>query len=168
MIDTHIYYGQVEKRQKRQAYLLAKAAQNSIIQVEGGDYPVYQPNDQERFRKIEERIDKLEEDRDGMIESEKLLLKMARLHRIGLQELRASIEVDIGDLRERLDAVERKVNAVERKVDAVERKVDAVERKVDKIEVTLKAVQSEQTKRFDQLETVMLQILDRLPQSPGE
>jgi chromosome segregation ATPase len=106
-----------------------------------------QPNDQERFRKIEEHIGKLEEDRNGMIESEKLLLKMARLHRIGLQELRASVEVDIGDLRERLDAVERKV---------------------DKIEATLKATQSELTKRFDRLEAIMLQILDRLPQSPGE
>lgn len=64
-------------------------------------------NAEQRFNKIEQRLDQLEQDRDGIIESEKLLLKLARLHRISLQELKAQIELDMGDMRERLDTIER-------------------------------------------------------------
>jgi hypothetical protein len=51
-----------------------------------------------------------------------------------------NVHLDIGDLRERTDIIERKI---------------------DKID-------TEHTKRFDRLEKLMLQILDRLPQPEGE
>jgi len=115
-----------------------------------------QPNE-DRIKKIEDRVDKLEEDRDGIVESEKLLLKMARLHRIGLQELRASVEVDIADLRERLDTIERTMATKE---DIAEIKTEHGKR-FDRLE-------TEHGKRFDRLETIMLQILDRFPLPEGE
>lgn len=68
---------------------------------------------EQRFNKLEQRLEKLEEDRNGIVESEQLLLKLARLHRISLQELKAQIELDMGDIRERLDTVERKIDKIE-------------------------------------------------------
>src|SRR5690242_15547843 len=62
---------------------------------------------EQRLEKDEERLQKLEGDRDNIVESEKLLLKMARYHRAGLQELRANMEIEMGDIRERFDAIER-------------------------------------------------------------
>jgi len=62
---------------------------------------------EQRLEKDEGRIQKLEEDKDDIVESEKLLLKMARYHRAGLQELRANMEIEMGDIRERFDTIER-------------------------------------------------------------
>jgi hypothetical protein len=67
-----------------------------------------QPDD--RIDKIEQRLEKLEQDRDGIVESEKLLLKLAKYHRAGLQELNGKaekIELTQGDTNERLDGIER-------------------------------------------------------------
>jgi len=85
-------------------------------------------NAEQRFNKIEQRLDTLEQDRDGIVESEKILLKLARLHRISLQELKAQLELDMGDVRERFDIIERKVETIERKVETIERKVETIER----------------------------------------
>jgi len=65
---------------------------------------------EQRFEKIEQRIEKLEKDRDDIAENEKLLLKLARQHRIMLQGLDAKVEniqLDLGDMRERFDNIER-------------------------------------------------------------
>jgi len=94
-------------------------------------------NAEQRFNKIEQRLDTLEQDRDGIVESEKILLKLARLHRISLQELKAQLELDMGDVRERFDIIERKVETIERKVETIERKVETIERKVETIERTM-------------------------------
>lgn len=67
-----------------------------------------QPDD--RIDKIEQRLEKLEQDRDSIVESEKLLLKLAKYHRAGLQELNGKverIELTQGDTNERLDGIER-------------------------------------------------------------
>lgn len=64
----------------------------------------------DRLDKIEARIEKLEQDRDGTIENEKLLLKLAKFHRAGLQEIGGKaekIELTQGDTNERLDGIER-------------------------------------------------------------
>ncbi|HEY4036262.1 MAG TPA: hypothetical protein VGL94_20065 [Ktedonobacteraceae bacterium] len=74
-------------------------------------------NAEQRFNKIEQRLDTLEQDRDNIVESvesKKILLKLARLHRISLQELKAQLELDMGDVRERFDIIERKVETIER------------------------------------------------------
>jgi septation ring formation regulator EzrA len=68
-----------------------------------------QPND-DRIDKIEQRLTQLEQDRDGIVESEKLLLKLSKYHRAGLQELNGKaekIELTQGDTNERLDVIER-------------------------------------------------------------
>jgi ubiquinone biosynthesis protein UbiJ len=69
---------------------------------------VNQPDD--RLDKIEQRLEKLEQDRDGIVESEKLLLKLSKYHRAGLQELNGKverIELTQGDTNERLDGIDR-------------------------------------------------------------
>ena len=68
---------------------------------------------EQRFNKIEQRLDRLEQDRNGIVENEKILLRLARLHRLSLQELKVQLELDIGDLRERSDTIERKVCVIE-------------------------------------------------------
>lgn len=77
-----------------------------------------QPND--RLDKIEQRLDKLEQDRDGAIENEKLLLKLAKFHRAGLQELNGKterLELAQGDTNERLDGIDRKLDTLATKDD---------------------------------------------------
>lgn len=67
-----------------------------------------QPDD--RINKIEQRLEKLEQDRDDTVESDKLLLKLAKYHRAGLQELNGKvekIELTQGDTNERLDGIDR-------------------------------------------------------------
>lgn len=67
-----------------------------------------QPDD--HIKRIEQRLEKLEQDRDGIVESEKLLLKLAKYHRAGLQELNGKverIELTQGDTNERLDGIDR-------------------------------------------------------------
>ena len=103
-----------------------------------------QPNDE--HKNIEERVADLEKLFGDIIKNEQALIKLSERHRFNLQEIGAhvgSTRLDIGDLRERFDTVERKIDRVETN-------------------------QGEHTKRFDRLETIMLQMLDRLPQPERE
>ncbi|HWS84756.1 MAG TPA: hypothetical protein VN207_10930 [Ktedonobacteraceae bacterium] len=104
-----------------------------------------QPND-EQPKSVEERLYDLEQLFGEIIRNETELIKLSKRHTFNVQEVNGrvgSLGLDIGDLRERFDTVERKI---------------------DKIE----ANQGEHTKRFDRLEAIMLQMLDRLPQPEGE
>lgn len=92
-------------------------------------------NAEQRFNKIEQRLDSLEQDRDNIVESEKLLLKLARLHRLSLQELKAQLELDMGDVRERFDIIERKVETIERTM-VTKDDFTKIEAHVERIEAT--------------------------------
>lgn len=92
-----------------------------------------QPND-DRLDKIEQRLEKLEQDRDGIVESEKLLLKLAKYHRAGLTELNGKlekVELTQGDTNERLDGIDRNMATK-----------DDVARLDGKLDVILKLLQS--------------------------
>lgn len=117
-------------------------------------------NAEQRFNKIEQHIEKLEQDRDSIIESEKTLLKLARLHRISLQELKAQLELDIGDVRERFDIIERRIDSVERRIDGIEHKI---EEDITKVEIRMDSMES----KIDQHGELLREILTRLPK-PGE
>ena len=84
---------------------------------------------EQRVTKIEQRLSNLEQDRDGIVESEKLLLNLARYHRVGLQEINAKvdrIELDLGDMRERFDTVEQAINTIERTQSEQGQKLDLI------------------------------------------
>jgi chromosome segregation ATPase len=127
-------------------------------------------NTEQRFNKIEQRVEKLEQDRNGIVESEKLLLKMARYHRIGLQELGARIELDMGDIRERFDTIERtmvtKDDLAELRGNLAELRGNLAELRGNLAE--LKARQGEHSNRFDRLDATLAEILTRLPKPGGE
>jgi len=103
-----------------------------------------QPND--KHPNLEERVADLEKLFGSIIENEQELIKLSKRHTFNVREISGSVgnlQLDVGDLRERFDGMEHKI---------------------DKID----AAQGEHSKRFDKLETIMLQILDRLPQPEGE
>jgi hypothetical protein len=109
------------------------------------DTTMNQPND-DQPKSVEERLYDLEQLFGSIIKNETELIKLSERHRTNLLQMSYgvnSLQLDAGDVRERFDNVERKL---------------------DKIE----ANQTEHTKRFDQLEAIMLQMLDRLPQPEGE
>lgn len=102
---------------------------------------------EQRFTKIEQRLDRLERDRENIVESEKVLLKLARLHRISLQELKVQLELDIGDLRERFDTFERKVGAIEQTMAELRDEVSTVKGEIS----TVKATQGEHSELLKQI-----------------
>jgi len=70
---------------------------------------------EQRFKKIEERLDKIEQDHGDIVENEKLLLKLAKYHRAGLQEIKAKleqIELTQGDTNEQLDYIKRSLEGL--------------------------------------------------------
>lgn len=117
-------------------------------------------NAEQRFNKIEQRLDSLEQDRDGIVESEKILLKLARLHRISLQELKAQLELDMGDVRERFDGIERKVETIERKIETIERTM-VTKDDITKVEARMGSMDS----KIDQHGEMLREILARLPKT---
>lgn len=111
-------------------------------------------NAEQRFNKIEQRLDSLEQDRNNMVESEKLLLKLARLHRISLQELKAQFELDMGDVRERFDIIERTM-VTKDDLAKVEARVERIGAQVERIGGTQ-----------DAHGELLKEILQRLPPRP--
>ncbi|HWS84510.1 MAG TPA: hypothetical protein VN207_09660 [Ktedonobacteraceae bacterium] len=69
---------------------------------------------------LERRVKKLEVDRDDIVESEKLLLRLSKHHRAALQELKANFEVEMGDVRERFDGIERTLEDHTKRFDSIE------------------------------------------------
>ena len=111
-----------------------------------------QPNNDDQNKSVEERLYDLEQLFGSIIKNETELIKLSKRQTFNVQELSGrvgNIELDIGDIRERFDTIERTMAT----------KQDIAE---------IKATQSEHSKRFDQLGKIMLQIVDRLPQPGGE
>ncbi len=98
-----------------------------------------QPMEQ-RFNRIEQRLDSLEKDRDGIVGNEKILLRLARLHRLSLQELKVQLELDIGDLRERSDTIERKVSIIEQTMTELRDEISTVKSTQDEHGELLKQI----------------------------
>jgi len=73
---------------------------------------------------LEERVKKLEEDRDVLLANETLLLRLARYHRIALQELKANFDVEAGDARQRFDHIEQTLEAHGKRFDHIDEKLD--------------------------------------------
>ncbi|HEX3640173.1 MAG TPA: hypothetical protein VHV10_02665 [Ktedonobacteraceae bacterium] len=111
-----------------------------------------QPND-DRFKKIEERIDKLEQENTKSIEAERLLLRLSRMHDVNVKELLAlcgRIDLDTGDARERFDVIERTLFDHGNKLDRIEEH------------------QFKQDDRLGRIEELLVQLVTRLPQPEGE
>jgi chromosome segregation ATPase len=102
---------------------------------------------EQRFNKIEQRLDSLEKDRNGLVENEKILLRLARLHRLSLQELKVQLELDIGDLRERFDTFERKVGVIEQTMAELRDEVSTAKGEIS----TVKATQGEHGELLKQI-----------------
>jgi hypothetical protein len=84
----------------------------------------------------EQRIQKLEQDRNDIVESERLLLRLSRYHRAGLQELNGKVErLELlqGDTNERLDKIERLQEEHSKRFDTIEAKQDAHTEVLNKI-----------------------------------
>lgn len=81
-------------------------------------------NDPRHIDNLERRIEKLEQDRDGIVENEKALLRLARYHRAALQELNTKLEVEMGDVRERFDTIERGQAETNKRLSTIEEKQD--------------------------------------------
>jgi hypothetical protein len=73
-----------------------------------------------RYDDHEKRLKQLEEDRDGVVENERLLLRLSRLHRAALQELKAASDVEAGDTRQRFDTIEQKLSEHDKRFDGIE------------------------------------------------
>jgi len=78
-----------------------------------------------RYDDLDKRVGKLEQDGKDAVESERLLLRLARLHRAALQELKASSEVEAGDTRQRFDTIEQMLSEHSKQLDGIEAKQDA-------------------------------------------
>ncbi len=68
-----------------------------------------QPNDP-RFDKLEQRVEKIEQVFDDIVESEKMIIKLSKRQNFNMQELSGKVGnlgLDIGDMRERFDTIER-------------------------------------------------------------
>ena len=78
-----------------------------------------------RYDGLEKRVEKLEQDSKDVVENERLLLKLARLHRVSLQELKAQFEVEAGDSRQRFDTIEQMLSDHSKRFDSIEAKQDA-------------------------------------------
>jgi|ERR1041385_296082 hypothetical protein len=114
-------------------------------------------------RDFNERLRKLEEDRDGIVENEKLLLRLARYHRAGLQELNGKaekIELTQGDTNERLDGIEQTLKEQGKRFGDVEYQVKDLHTKIN-------AQHRQSEARLDALDGKMDQIIALL-QKGGE
>jgi VIT1/CCC1 family predicted Fe2+/Mn2+ transporter len=86
-----------------------------------------------RYDDLEKRVEKLEEDRDGVVENARLLLRLARYHRAALQELKAGFDVEAGDTRQRFDMIEQKLSEHDKRFDEIDGKLDAHTEVLNKI-----------------------------------
>jgi chromosome segregation ATPase len=127
-------------------------------------------SDPKWIEELERRIQKLEHDHNDIVESEKLLLKLSKYHRAGLQELNGKIErleLIQGDTNERLDKIERTLESYDKRFDRIEQRFDRVEAtmatKQDLSELEGRFDQLEA--RFDKLEAVQSEILALLRQN---
>lgn len=92
--------------------------------------------EQREINEIKKRLEALEQDRDGIVENEKLLLTMARFHRAGLKVLDAKvdrIELAQGDANERLDKIEQKLKSYDKRFDNIDDKLDRQGEVLDKL-----------------------------------
>lgn len=125
-----------------------------------------------RYDDHEQRLKKLEDDRNSIVESERLLLRLARLHRVSLQELKAQFEVEAGDTRQRFDTIEQKLQEHDKRFDGIEQTqamhtdvlnklvtlAESHEKRFEKLETTMATKED-----VSRLETTMQEILARLP-----
>jgi chromosome segregation ATPase len=108
-------------------------------------------NDPKRIENLERRVERLEQDRDGIVEGEKLLLKLSKYHRAGLQELNGKaerLELLQGETNERLDGADQTLKRYEGYFKDIEQKQGTHTELLG----DLIAVGEEHTKRFAQLE----------------
>jgi hypothetical protein len=86
-----------------------------------------------RYDDHEQRLKKLEQDRNDIIASERLLLRLSRYHRAALQELKANFELEAGDTRQRFDSIEQTLSEHSKRFDTIEAKQDAHTEVLNKI-----------------------------------
>jgi chromosome segregation ATPase len=113
-------------------------------------------NDSKWIEELERRIQKLEHDHSDIVESEKLLLKLSKYHRAGLQELNGKVE--------RLELIQGDTNE---RLDKIERALEGYDKRFDRIEATMATKQdlSKLGGRFDKLEATQSEILALLRQN---
>lgn len=93
--------------------------------------------EQRELSDLRKRIESLEQDRDGIAENEKMLLRIAKLNRFDLQETKVRterVELFQGDTNERLDRIEQTLEKQGKRMEHSE------------------AVQAEHSESFDRLE----------------
>lgn len=93
--------------------------------------------EQRDLSELRKRIESLEKDRDDIAENEKMLLRIAKLNRLDLQETKVHVErIELfqGDTNERLDGLEQTIEKQSKRLERIE------------------AVQAEHSERFDRLE----------------
>lgn len=120
-------------------------------------------NDSKWIEELERRIQKLEHDHSDIVESEKLLLKLSKYHRAGLQELNGKVErleLIQGDTNERLDKIERALESYDKRFDRIEATM-ATKQDLSKLEGHFDQLEA----RFDKLEAVQSEILALLRQN---
>jgi chromosome segregation ATPase len=103
---------------------------------------------EQHVKEIEQRLDRIEQDRDGIIENEKLLLKLAKYHRAALQEIKAKVEqleLSQGDTNERLDQIERSIERHSKHLESIKEELGKLEEGLSRMEST----QVEQGQKLD-------------------
>jgi predicted nuclease with TOPRIM domain len=92
--------------------------------------------DREEFEELKRTVKKLEQDHSDIAENEKMLLKLAKYHRAGLQELNGKIErleLAQGDTNERLDKIERTQEGHNKRFDHIDQTLVAHTEVLNKI-----------------------------------
>jgi chromosome segregation ATPase len=113
---------------------------------------------EQRIKKIEERLDRIEQDRDGTVENEKLLLKLAKYHRAGLQEIKAKVEqleLAQGDTNERLDQIERSLERHDRRLEGIKEDLGKLEARMGKLEDGMSRMESAQVEQGQKLDLIV-------------
>lgn len=103
--------------------------------------------EQREIADLKKRIEGLERDRDDIAENEKMLLRIAKLNRLDLQETKIRVErmeLIQGDTNERLDHIEQALQ------------------KQSKFLEHIKGVQADHSERFDRLERRMAGLDERV------
>jgi tetrahydromethanopterin S-methyltransferase subunit G len=98
-------------------------------------------NAEQRFNKIEQRLDSLEHTYDDIIKNEEMIIKLSQCQTFNIQELSArtgNLQLDIGDLRERFDGIGRKIDKIEA---AQEQHGDKLDRHTEILEQILQLLQ---------------------------
>jgi len=86
---------------------------------------VNQPT-REEFEDLKRAVKKLEQDRDDLAQNERLLLRLAKYHRAAFQEFNAKFELEMGDVRERFDTLERGQQDLKQDVNVIKEDMNTV------------------------------------------